>query len=146
MRHAAIHVCLIIVDWVSSCLFHSAAIQLSAHKKPAVRIVSERSGTSVQFPQMASFSQAPLLSTSGAERRAESIIRCVGAAPSARPRWAVLISSDLFLHGSLILRQSPRLITMGTFHRVLDLINDFFSISCPPSSSCSPRLPLLLSR
>lgn len=123
MRHRAIHLSLIIFD---SCLFHSLVIQLSAHKKPAVRIVSEHSGASVQFPQMASFPKLPSSRPLVPSDDAESIIRCVWAAPiSTTPVGGTDIEWP-FLHGSLILTQSPRLITMGTFHRVLDLINDFF--------------------
>lgn len=133
--------------------FHSL-LQLSAHKKPAVRIVSEHSGASVQFPQMASFPKPPSSRPLAPSDDAESIIRCVWAAPiSSTPVGGADIEWP-FPHGSLILTQSPCLITMGTFHRVLDLINDFFfslaSISLlPPSPSfslisllpCSPRLP-----
>lgn len=126
MRHRAVHLCLIIFDWVSSCLSHSLAVQLSAHKKPAVRIVSEHSGASAQFPQMASFPKLPSSRPLVRRDDTESIIRCVWAAPiSATPVGGADIEWP-FLHGSLILTQSPRLITMGTFHRVLDLINDFF--------------------
>lgn len=130
MRRRAVHLCLIIFD---SCLFYSLVIQLSAHKKPAVRIVSEHSGASVQFPQMASFpklpSSRPLVPSDGAE----SIIRCVWAAPiSATPVGGTDIEWP-FVHGFLILTQSPCLITMGTFHRVLDLINDFFLSFLLPS-------------
>ncbi|KAK5933051.1 hypothetical protein CgunFtcFv8_004709 [Champsocephalus gunnari] len=73
MRRAAIRVCQIIFDWVSSCFFHPAATQLSARTTPAVRVASERGGTSVQFPQIASFSQALDLWSRAL------------AAPSARP-------------------------------------------------------------
>lgn len=144
MRQRAIHLCLIIFDWVSSCLFRSLVIQLSAHKKPAGRIVSEHSGTSVQFPQMASFPKPPSSRPLAPSDDAESIIRCVWAAPiSTTPVGGTDIEWP-FLHGSLILTQSSRLITMGTFHRVLDLINDFF-LGFHLSSPCAIFLarPLL---
>lgn len=83
------------------------------------------------------FSQASILSNSGAERRRwEHYQMCLS---SSTPVGGTYIEWP-FLHGSLILTQSPRLITMGTFHRVLDLINDFFraSISLLPSPSFSP--------
>lgn len=126
-------------------------IQPSARKKPAVKIVSEHSGTSLQFPQMASFPKLPSSRPPAPSDDAESIIRCVWAAPiSATPVGGTDIEWP-FLHGSLILTQSPCLITMGTFHRVLDLINGFFlgfhlsslfSISLPRSlPPCSPRSP-----
>lgn len=127
MLHRALHLCLIIFDWVSSCWFRSPCrTAVSAHKKPAVRIVSEHSGTSVQFPQMASFPKLPSSRPLAPGACAESIIRCVWAAPiSATPVGGADIEWP-FLHGSLILTQSLRLITTGTFHRVLDLINGFF--------------------
>lgn len=151
MHQRTIHSCLIIFDWVSSCLFHSLVVQPSARKKPAVKIVSEHSGTSVQFPQMASFPKLPSSRPPAPSDDAESIIRCVWAAPiSATPVGGTDIEWP-FLHGSLILTQSPCLITMGTFHRVLDLINGFFlgfhlsslfSIFLPRSLlPCSPRSP-----
>ena len=154
MHHRAVHLCLIIFDWVSSCLFHSLVAQLSAHKKPAVRIVSEHSGTSVQFPQMASFPKLPSSRPLASSGDAESIIRCVWAAPiSATPVGGADIEWP-FLHGSLILTQSLRLITMGTFHRVLDLINGFFPwlpflpclLSPPFSPALLPSFSLLLRR
>lgn len=107
----------------------------------ARRIVSELGGTSVQFPQMAPFPKLPSSRPLALSDDAESIIRCVRAAPvSTTPVGGTVIEWP-FLHGSLILTQAPRLITMGTFHRVLDLINDFFSspsISPPPSPFFSP--------
>lgn len=126
MLHRIIHLWLIIFDWASSRLSHSLLAQLSAHKKPEVRIVSEQSGTSAQFPQMASFPKLPSSRPLASSGDTESIIRCVWAAPiSTTPVGGADIEWP-FLHGSLILTPSPHLITMGTFHRVLDKINDFF--------------------
>ena len=121
MRYGAIHLCLIIFDLVSSCLFHSLVVQLSAHKKPAVRIVSEHSGTSVQFSTNGIFSQAPILSTSGAERRRwEHYQMCLSSShqhdPGGRYRYRVTFSvwlpdinaiSPPYYHGNI--SQSIRL-------------------------------------
>lgn len=72
------------------------------------------------------FPWAPILSTSGAERRRwEHYQMCLSSSrwrdPGGRRRYRVTFSA-WFCDINAI----SCLITMGTFHRVLDLINDFF--------------------
>lgn len=100
IRHRALHLCLIIFDWVSSCLFHSVVVQLSAHKKAssencvrAQRYISAISTNGI-------FSQAPILSTSGAKRRRwEHYQMCLSSShqhdPGGRYRYRVTFSAWL---------------------------------------------------
>lgn len=105
-------------------------VQLSAGGKKAKSFCS---GNSVKAQRCISaistndiFPWAPILSTSGAERRRwEHYQMCLSSSrwrdPSGRRRYRVTFSawfSDI--------NAISYLITMGTFHRVLDLINDFF--------------------
>lgn len=102
-------------------------IQLSAESQSQQRELCQSTAVhQCNFPQMASFPKLPSSRPLVLSDDAESIIRCVWAAPVST---TLVGGTDIewpFLHGSLILTQSLHLITMGTFHRVLDLINDFF--------------------
>ena len=146
MRRSAIHLYLIIFDWVSSCLFHSLVVQLSAHKKAssencvrAQRCISAISTNGI-------FSQAPILSTSGAERRRwEHYQMCLSSShqldPGGRCRYRVTFSAWLpdinaisppYYHGNI--SQSIRL------NKWLFFFLSLASISLlPPSPSFPPR-------
>lgn len=148
MRHGAIRLCLIISDWVSSCLFHSAVVRLRAHEKPrGENCVGAQQRCIGAISTNGIVSRAAVLSTSGAKwRRWEHYQMCLSSPhqrdPGGRCRYWVTFSAWLPDINAI-----SRLITMGTFHRVLGLINDFFlgfHLSSPFATvllPCSPRSP-----
>lgn len=156
MRRRAIRLSLIIFDWVSARWFHSVVTQLSARWKPssencvrARRCISAISTNGI-------FSRAPILSTSGAQRRhREHYQMCLSSShqrnPGGRRRYWVTFSAWLpdinaisppYYHGNI--SQSIRLNKW-----LFPQLPSFFS-PLHPSPSFSPALlpssSLLLSR